>query len=389
MHRLQPTSRQPGLSWVNLPGLPSPLLSHVNCIVLGICLKRYSVLPSGQAVRRNSYIDIPLEIALPHFIRDDTMFEDSPVFGNFKLCLQSAVCHRGRSVDSGHYISLVRSPGATMLPVNGSSSNVGSPRSSRGEWIRLDDLAKERVASVDVEEFLQKESPYLLFYQVQPVEGDSRNISHTWRTAESDGLPTYAESESRYSGVGDRPWSFHGNIGTSGNSPMSRKPSQDEAAAQEAPSRSSRTSERPHTIFIATPSANSDTAPRLSSSPGRAHTTELGLPAASHGDRRGRPARRNSANGLSRSLSRLAVKLKKDRGDDMVSKSGAAGIGRGSSTALTGNSDPNDESKAKRDSKEKHRDRRVEAATSQHIEYADHRKERQRGEKPERQCLLM
>ena len=357
--------------------------------MLGICLKRYSVLPSGQAVRRNSYIDIPLEIALPHFIRDDTMFEDSPVFGNFKLCLQSAVCHRGRSVDSGHYVSIVRSPGATMLPVDGSSSSVGFQTISRDRWMRLDDLDKERVAFVDVEGFLQKESPYLLFYQVQPVEGDPGNILHTRRMAESDGLPSYAESEIRYSGVGDRPRSFHGNIGTSGNSTISRKPSHDEAVARESPSRSRRTNERPHTMFIATPSANSDIVPRLSSSPGRAHPPELGLPVALHGDRQGRPARRNSTNGLSRSLSRLAVKLKKDRGDDTVSKTGAVGTGRGSSTALMGNSDSNDESKQKRNSKDTYDDRRVEGGTSEHIEYADHRKEKQRGEKPERQCLLM
>ena len=371
------------------PGVQSLLLSYVTHIVLGICLKRYSVLPSGQAVRRNSYIDIPLEIALPHFIRDDTMFEDSPVFGNFKLCLQSAVCHRGRSVDSGHYISIVRSAGASALAVNGSSSNVGSQISSGDRWMRLDDLAKERVAFVDVDDFLQKESPYLLFYQVQPIEGNPGTITNSRRTAELDGLPSYTESESRYSGVSDRPRSFHDNIGTGGTSTISPNPSPDEAVVREPPSRSSRTSERPHTMFIATPNANSDIVPRLSSSPGRGHAAELGLPAALHGDYRGRPARRNSTNGLSRSLSRLAVKLKKDRGDDVVTKTGAVGIGRGSSATLTGNSDQYDETKPKRDGREKYGDRRAEGATSENIEPADHRKEKHRGDKPERQCLLM
>lgn len=292
-------------------------------------------------------------------------------------------------MDSGHYISIVRSSGASALPVNGSSSNVGSQLSSGDRWMRLDDLAKERVAFVDVDDFLQKESPYLLFYQVQPVEGDLGNITNNRRPAESDGLPSYTESESRYSIASDRPWSFHDNIGTRGTPTISQKPSQDEAVGREPPSRSSRTSERPHTMFIATPNANSDIVPRLSSSPGRAHAAELGLPAASYGDYRGRPARRNSTNGLSRSLSRLAVKLKKDRGDDVVTKTGAVGIGRGSSATLTGISDQHDETKLKRDSREKHGDRRAEGATSEHIESADHRKEKHRGEKPERQCLLM
>lgn len=319
------------------------------------------------------------------------MFEDSPVFGNFKLCLQSAVCHRGRSVDSGHYVSVVRHPGAEISPVNGSSSNLGSETASKDRWMRLDDLAKERVAFVNVEEFLRKESPYLLFYQVQPIEGDPGNIVDTRRTAELDGPPSYTESEYRYSGVGDQSWSFHDNLGTSGNSKLSRKPSQDEAAFQEPRPRSSRMAERPNSMFIAKPSANSDNFLGLSNSPGRANATELSPPVASHGDLRGRPARRNSSNGLSRSLSRFAGKLKKDKGDDVVTRIGAVSIGRESSTTRIGSSETYDETRQKRDSREKHGYGSVEGATSEHIEYADDRKEKekQKAEKPERQCLLM
>lgn len=292
-------------------------------------------------------------------------------------------------MDSGHYVSIVRCPGAEMLAVNGSASNMGSKTSSPDRWMRLDDLAKERVAFVDVEEFLRKESPYLLFYQVQPIEGDSGNITDVRRSGESDGLPSYTESEYRYSGVSDRPWSFHENNGTSGNSTSSRKPSQDEAVFQEAQARSSRMSERPKSMFIAKPSASSDLVLGLSSSPGRAHASELSLSVASQADLRGRPTRRNSTNGLSRSLSRFAGKLKKDKGDDVVAKSGAVGLGRESSTIRTGNSDPHSETKQKPDGKEKHRHGRAEGATSEHIQHADHRKEKHRAEKPERQCLLM
>ena len=292
-------------------------------------------------------------------------------------------------MDSGHYVSIVRSPGAEMLPANGSPSSMGYTTSSTDRWVRLDDLAKERVAFVDVEEFLRKESPYLLFYQVQPIEGDSGHIIDTRRIAESDGLPSYSESEYRYSGVSDRPWSSHDNIGTSGNSIISRKPSRDEAVLQESQPRASQISERPNSTFVAKPMTTSDLVLGLSGSPGRAHAAELNLPGASYGDLRGRPAHRNSTMGLSRSLSRLAVKLKKDKGDDVVTKTGAVGIGRESSTTRTVNSDQHDESKQKRDSKEKHGHRSMEGATSTHIEYADHRKEKHRGEKPERQCLLM
>ena len=126
--------------------------------ITGICLKRYSFEPNGTAVRRNTYIDIPLEFALPAFIQDDDMSEDAPLFGNFKIILQAAVCHRGTRVDQGHYIGLAR----TLDPQN----------PNRDVWMRHDDLAGERVVEVDINKFLKDETPYLLFYQVVPLDGE-------------------------------------------------------------------------------------------------------------------------------------------------------------------------------------------------------------------------
>lgn len=148
-------------------------------LLSGICLKRYSFLPNGQAVRRSSFVDIPLEIGLPHFIQDDNMLEDGPVFGNFKLSLQSAVCHQGSRVDSGHYIGLVR------------AYHAEDPKEAR--WLRHDDLAKERVAEVDIEQFLRDETPYLLFYQVVPIDGDPGNITEGETAADNDHPPAYSE----------------------------------------------------------------------------------------------------------------------------------------------------------------------------------------------------
>lgn len=142
--------------------------------VLGLCLKRYSMLPNGRAIRLNTYVDIPLEIGLPHFIRDDDAEDDGPQFGNFKLSLQSAVCHRGVSVDEGHYIALVRSRATDSTNGNGhilSQEQMHAlPEPVGDRWMRFDDLARERVTYVDIEKALKEESPYLLFYQVQPVE---------------------------------------------------------------------------------------------------------------------------------------------------------------------------------------------------------------------------
>lgn len=349
---------------------------------LGICLKRYSVLPSGQAVRRNSHIDIPLEIALPHFIQDDAMFEDSPVFGNFKLCLQSVVCHRGTSVSSGHYVSIVRRTGPETRPANESSNNSGPESLSRDSWIRLDDLAKERVAIVDVEEFLRKESPYLLFYQVQPIEGDPGNIADNRKTLDLDGPPPYTESEHRHSGVTDVSMNLRGSwLGTNGDATDSRKPSQDELAFQHFRPKSN--------IGANSIPPISDNAIGPSHSPGRAGPAEQSLAVASHGIPRGRPATRNSNNGLSRSLSRFASKLKKDKGDDTGSKAGAAGIDLESSRVSTEVSEAHDETRRKKDSMERHGYQNDQGARSEHFEYAGHAKEKHKPEKPDRQCMLM
>jgi Ubiquitin carboxyl-terminal hydrolase len=140
-----------------------------------MCLKRYSVLPNGNAIRLNTYIDIPTQIGLPHFIQDDALDEDGLLYGNFKLLLQSVVCHRGNSLDSGHYIALVRGTNSTAAPSTSHSSDANSLLSSDSseQWMRFDDLAPERITRVNIEQALKEESPYLLFYQIVPVDDNS------------------------------------------------------------------------------------------------------------------------------------------------------------------------------------------------------------------------
>lgn len=126
--------------------------------VLGLCLKRYFWTKDGPQ-RDPRQVDIPLEIALPTFVTDDEMGEDDgTLYGNFKLVLQSAICHRGNSVHSGHYIALVHG--------------------EEGKWLRFDDLAlTERVTTVDHKTAFEQESPYLLFYQVQPIEDNETVVT--------------------------------------------------------------------------------------------------------------------------------------------------------------------------------------------------------------------
>ncbi|OQO04771.1 hypothetical protein B0A48_09695 [Cryoendolithus antarcticus] len=157
--------------------------------VLGICFKRYSFTANGHATRRETYVDIPLEITVPNFVGDDNMEDrEGPIGGNFRLLLQSIVCHRGNSVHSGHYICLSRGQAANA---KGQQHRPGSDSSAddvQDPWMRFDDLARERISYVDIHEALKHETPYLLFYQVQPIDDDGEPIHD---------LPSYAEATSR------------------------------------------------------------------------------------------------------------------------------------------------------------------------------------------------
>ncbi|GAD98546.1 ubiquitin C-terminal hydrolase family protein [Paecilomyces variotii No. 5] len=159
--------------------------------ILGMCLKRYSMLPNGKAVRLNTYVDIPIEIGLPHFIQDDNMEAEGPIYGNFKLSLQAVVCHRGTSVDSGHYIALVRGTSANAGPhsANGSDPPSYTSGDNPNFWMRFDDLAAERITLVDIEKALKDESPYLLFYQILPIDEDPAEANLREKP------PSYSESE--------------------------------------------------------------------------------------------------------------------------------------------------------------------------------------------------
>ena len=159
----------------NMPTSDAQVAAHFSHKrpVLGIALKRYQVSNDGVASRLDTYVDIPLEIAVPKFVSDDNMADDSPLVGNFKLVLQSVVCHRGTSVSSGHYVSLVRGQAANAKDRRSFDIHrPGSPDSDDDSdpWMLFDDLAKERVTYIDINQKLREECPYLLFYQVQPID---------------------------------------------------------------------------------------------------------------------------------------------------------------------------------------------------------------------------
>ncbi|ROW06207.1 hypothetical protein VMCG_04571 [Cytospora schulzeri] len=155
------------------PKTDSEIQKHFNQRpVVGICLKRYMYTEDGMAKRQNTFIDIPDSLRLPHFmLMDDAKLEEEPVLSQeYKLVLQSVVCHRGDSLHSGHYISFAR-VNPKLLTDNRRHDSDPPPDYEEAQWVKFDDLALEsRVTYVDdIKESLSQEMPYLLFYQIVPM----------------------------------------------------------------------------------------------------------------------------------------------------------------------------------------------------------------------------
>lgn len=264
--------------------------------VLGICLKRYTYLANGQAVRRGTHIDIPTEIGLPHFIHDDHVSTDGAAFGNFKLSLQSVVCHRGNSVNEGHYISLIRGLAAGTTTFSGSIQH-----SSQDQWMLFDDLHQERIRHVDILQALKEESPYLLFYQVQPIDGDPGNIE------KGEKPPSYP-SEGRDSGV----------AGLSSGSSDSRSMAGDvhdgaRGSYDEPRGRTSLSDEGKHSVAFTDGSRTGSLQPAMATGTVSLSISRKNSNKASKSGSKSRPSSQSGENRLSASFGRLTGKLAKEK----------------------------------------------------------------------------
>lgn len=375
----------------NVPCNDAQVAAHFSSSrpILGICLKRYSMLPNGTAVKRKTHIDIPIEIALPHFIQDDRMAEDGPAFGNFKLSLQSVVCHQGVSVESGHYISLVRSP--------------DPHKNGEDRWMRFDDLAEERVTYTNVEHFLGMESPYLLFYQVIPIEGDPGNIAEgETQVLSSENPPAYSVSNvSRDSNIDSAVGGLSVSV-PSHKSPSSERqrpsfeihrPSLDTSASDEDPrGRFSAASERRQSVAgDSMGSSNIDSFP--APNPGLGQMNGLNtLTASRRGSKttksssKSRPSSRADENRMSSSFSRLANAISRDKltaplGVPNQAEDPVSNVPENSVAVSTEEPKAHDRGTLKKEAKEKSRASRRD---HQHLVKARHR-----DGKPDRECSVM
>lgn len=137
--------------------------------VVPVCLKRYSYTEHAQRLQQR--IVIPPFIDLPPFVADDV---DGDGEHGFRLVLESALCHRGTSINLGHFVAAVRK---------------GHENSLDAEWYLYDDMSKDRVKVTTFREIFDTEWPYMLFFRLVQMESLS---AETTRVCPPKGLkPEY------------------------------------------------------------------------------------------------------------------------------------------------------------------------------------------------------
>jgi hypothetical protein len=127
----------------------------------------------GKPIRRDTFIDIPDSLRLPRFMlaEDETKIEEEVnAFSDYKLVLQSVICHRGQDLQSGHYYAFAR-VAPKRLTDNRRHDFDPPPDYEEAQWVTFDDLNEEnRVSYVDdIKKAFKENMPYLLFYQIVPM----------------------------------------------------------------------------------------------------------------------------------------------------------------------------------------------------------------------------
>lgn len=138
--------------------------------IVPICLKRYVWDSKGRSHKNSRKVIIPEIMKMPYFIAEDRKrpgfvdfrrnFDNTAPRGSFMLVLDSCVCHRGSSVNSGHYISLAR-----KRPFD---PYVDKVNSDTKDWIIFNDMMHpgHKIRDVSFNEAMDSEDPYILFYRV-------------------------------------------------------------------------------------------------------------------------------------------------------------------------------------------------------------------------------
>lgn len=118
--------------------------------IIPIVLKRYMWDSESKPLKLQRKVDIPQTIESPVFLEHESLFE------GFELTLQSFICHRGDSTESGHYIAAV----PKTVPHDDT-------------WLLFNDMdSKAKVKEMSFEEILKNETPYILFYRIERAQSE-------------------------------------------------------------------------------------------------------------------------------------------------------------------------------------------------------------------------
>lgn len=187
--------------WHNVKGQPTSdfevAAEFQKRPVVGVCLKRYAFTNDGRSQRLETHVDIPEEMKIPYTLISEE--QNGPSGGqqslprDYKFVLQSVICHRGSSLNAGHYISFARVD-PKKLRENRRHDFDPPPDYEQAQWLRHDDLDERgRVQYIpNFQEAIKTEFPYLLFYQVVPLQDDEPPPSDSSET--SDEPPSYEEN---------------------------------------------------------------------------------------------------------------------------------------------------------------------------------------------------
>lgn len=135
-------------------------------MILPIVLKRYRYNNAGGSVKMKTHVDIPPTIDFNRFVNqnvDDPMCPTCGHLINWTLHFKSAVCHKGDSPYSGHYISYAR------VMAEGNDHDDHDPSFY---WLKLDDMnSSSRVTQIkdsnssNIYQDLA-ENAYIIFYEL-------------------------------------------------------------------------------------------------------------------------------------------------------------------------------------------------------------------------------
>lgn len=125
--------------------------------IIPIVLKRYMWDSESKPLKNQRKVDVPQTIDSPVFVEHESLFE------GFKLTLQSFICHRGDSTESGHYIAAVPKTNSKTVPHDDT-------------WLLFNDMESKasKVKEMSFDEILKNETPYILFYRIERAENEPR-----------------------------------------------------------------------------------------------------------------------------------------------------------------------------------------------------------------------